>query len=287
MKLKLLLLLTCFHFFTFMAQAQELNLPLASPKAMVSQTIGLTEIKVNYYTPGVKNREIWGKLVPYGKVWRTGANEATMVTFSDDVVVQGEKLAAGTYSLFTIPESHDNWTIIFNKRLNQWGAFDYKTEDDVLRVPVQAIQDDFHETLFFSFTDIKANSGTLNLNWEKIRIPIHIEVEVDQKALSNIKAALAEAKPNDWRLYAQAVNYLLQKNKEPELALQWINKSISIDDNYYNNWLKAQLLAQHNEYQEAVNLVKKAIKLGEKEETFKQFAPDLELALKDWRIRMN
>ena len=288
MKLKFLIIFCFSLFFTFLTQAQQLSLPLASPKALVMQTIGLTDVKVDYYTPGVKGREIWGKLVPYGQVWRTGANEATMITFSDDVVVQGEKLAAGTYSLFTIPESHDNWTIIFNKKINQWGAFEYKTEDDVLRVPVQAIPDMFHETLFFSFTDIKPNAGTLNINWEKIRIPIQIEVDVDKKALANIKTALAEAKENDWRIYAQAVSYLLQKKLEPNLALDWINKSISIDDNFYNNWLKAQLLAQHNEYQEAVNLVKKAIKLGEKEEeSFKKYAPDLELALKDWRIKMN
>jgi len=278
---KLLLICFCFIYFTGISLAQNLNLPLASPKAIVGQTIGLTQIKVDYYTPGVKDREIWGKLVPFGQVWRTGANEATIVTFSDDVTVQGEKLAAGTYSLFTIPETHDNWTIIFNKKLNQWGAFEYDPGEDALRVPVQAIPDDFHETLFFSFTDIKANSGYLNLNWEKIRIPIRIHVEVEQKALANIKAALATAPPDDWRSYAHAVSFLLQKNLEPELALEYINRSIAINDNYYNNWLKAQLLAQHNEYQEAVNLVKKAIKLGEKEETFKQFETDLQIALKD------
>src|SRR5690606_21793565 len=143
--------------------------------------------------------------------------------------VQGEKLAAGTYSLFTIPETHDNWTIIFNKKLNQWGAFEYDQTEDVLRVPVQAIPDDFHETLFFSFTDIKANSGYLNLNWEKIRIPIRIQVEVEQKALANIKAALATAPPDDWRSYAHAVSFLLQKNLEPELALEYINRSIAIN----------------------------------------------------------
>lgn len=269
-------------------QAQELVLPLSSPKATVSQTIGLTDIAVTYHTPSVKGREIWGKLVPYGEVWRTGANEATTITFSDDVTVQGEKLKAGTYSLFTIPETHDNWTIIFNKNPNQWGAFDYKQADDVLRVPVQAHPDDFHETLFFSFTNIQRSSGTLNLNWEKIRIPIRIETDVDKKVLANIQDAVKQAKPDNWKIYAQAVNYLVSNQKEAELALELINKSIAINDNFYNNWLKAQLLAQHNEYREAVNLVKKAIKLGENEkDTFRSYENDMELALRDWKTKMD
>ena len=288
MKLRSLYLSGLLSIFAFAVQAQQLLLPQSSPKASVSQTIGLTDISVNYNTPSVKGREIWGKLVPYGKLWRTGANEATVVTFSEDVVVQGEPLKAGTYSLFTIPENHDNWTIIFNKNPNQWGTFDYKESDDVLRVPVQAIPAEFHETLFFSFTNIKRTGGQLNINWEKIRIPIQIETEVDQKVIANITKALSEAKENNWTIYAEAVNYLIQNNKEPELALQWINKSISISDNFYNNWLKAQLLAQHKEYSEAVALVKKAMKLGELEkESYTPYATDLELALREWRILQN
>src|SRR5687768_7029302 len=189
MKLRSLYLSGLLSIFAIAAQAQQLLLPQSSPKATVSQTIGLTEISVKYNTPSVKGREIWGKLVPYGKLWRTGANEATVVTFSEDVVVQGEPLKAGTYSLFTIPETHDNWTIIFNKNPNQWGTFDYKESDDVLRVPVQAIPSEFHETLFFSFTNIKRTGGQLNINWERIRIPIQIETEVDQKVIANIKKA--------------------------------------------------------------------------------------------------
>jgi hypothetical protein len=269
--------------------AQQLELPLSSPKASISQTIGLTDISVLYHTPSTKGREIWGKLVPFGQVWRTGANEATTITFSDDVIVQGEKLTAGTYSLFTIPETHDNWTIIFNKEPKQWGAFNYKPEMDVLRVPVQAIPADFHETLFFSFTNIQRSSGTLNINWEKIRIPIRIETNVDKKVMENIRNAVATSKPDDWKTSAQAVSYLISVKKEPEYTLELINKSISINDNFYNNWLKAQLLAQHNEYQEAVNLVKKAMKLGESDKTttFKQYAPDMELALKEWKTKID
>ena len=288
MKLKTLYITSLICLISVFAQAQQLVLPQSSPKAGVSQTIGLTEIAVKYSTPSVKGREIWGKLVPFGKLWRTGANEATVVTFSDDVIVQGEPLPAGTYSLFTIPETHDNWTIIFNKNPVQWGTQDYKESDDVLRVPVHAMENEFHETLFFSFTNIKRNSGQLNISWEKIRIPIQIETEVDKKVIASIKNALSEAKDTNWTIYAEAVNYLLQNDKEPQLALEWINKSISISDNFYNNWLKAQLLAKHNEYSEAVALVKKAMKLGELEkESYTAYAPDLELALREWRILQN
>lgn len=266
-----------------------MELPLSSPRASISQTIGLTEVSVDYHTPSVRGREIWGKLVPYGQVWRTGANEATTVTFSDDVVVQGEKLKAGTYSLFTIPETHDNWTIIFNREPKQWGAFEYKPDLDELRVPVQALPSDFHETLFFSFTNIQRSSGTLNINWEKVRIPIKIETNVDEKVMTNIRNAVSQAKADDWKTYAQAVSYLMSAKMEPDFTLQLVNRSISINDNFYNNWLKAQLLAQHNEYQEAVNLVKKALKLGESDKTttFKEYEQDMELALREWKTKIN
>ena len=288
MKKRFSLLLSCCFFFITMAQAQQLLLPETSPKATVSQVIGLTEISVKYHTPSVKGREIWGKLVPFGQVWRAGANEATLITFSHDVTVNGEPLAAGTYSFFTIPETRESWTLIFNKNLNLWGTFNYDPKEDVLRVPGYAQPDQFHETLFYSFTNIQSSVGQLNLNWEKMRLPIQIETQTHKHALANIKTAIENARDDNWKVYAQAVNYLVQNNLEPELALYWVNKSLAIDDNFYNNWLKAQLLAQHNEYKEAVNIVKKAIKLGEQnKEAFQPYQPDLELALRDWKIKQH
>jgi hypothetical protein len=151
-----------------------------SPKATVSQTIGFTEVTINYSRPGVKGRKIWGELVPYNKVWRAGANEATKITFSKNVKINGEKLAAGSYSFFVIPGVKE-WTLIFNKIPNQWGAFTYNELQDALRVKVKPAQNNFHEWLMYSFSNMtiqpagKNNSAVVNLMWDKLKVPFKVE----------------------------------------------------------------------------------------------------------------
>jgi Protein of unknown function (DUF2911) len=151
-----------------------------SPKATVSQTIGFTEVTITYSRPGVKGRKIWGELVPYNKVWRTGANEATKITFSKNVKINGEKLAAGSYSFFAIPGEKE-WTLIFNKIPNQWGAFTYNELQDALRVKVKPTQNNFHEWLMYSFSNMtvqpagKNNSAQVNLMWDKLKVPFKVE----------------------------------------------------------------------------------------------------------------
>jgi tetratricopeptide (TPR) repeat protein len=266
----------------------QLRLPQASPKAVVSQMIGLTEVTVTYHTPGVKGREIWGKLVPYGQIWRSGANEATLVSFSDAVKINGVALPAGTYSFFTLPQSENNWLIIFNKNIKLWGTEGYQAAEDAIRVPAMPEPAPFHETLQYAFTNIREEEATLNLTWEKLNIPFTIGVEVFNKAISNLKTDLGKVKSDDWNSYAQAAQYLIQKNAQHELALQWINKSIKIKENYYNNWLKAQLLAQKDEYEEAVNLTKKAIKLGQKDtKNYSAIAPQMERSMTEWKVKMH
>ena len=153
-----------------------------SPKASVTETVGLTDINVSYSRPGVKGRKIWGGLVPYDKVWRAGANEATKITFSGDVWIEGKKLLAGSYGFFVIPREKV-WTVIFNKVANQWGAFEYNESEDALRLNITPQARNFQEWLNYSFSDLKVNehgknSTKLNLNWEKVRIPIKIETDV-------------------------------------------------------------------------------------------------------------
>jgi len=153
-----------------------------SPKASISQTIGLTDVVISYSSPGVKGRKIWGGLVPYDKVWRAGANEATKITFSTDVWIEGKKLSAGSYGFFVIPKEKE-WTIIFNKVADQWGAFEYNESQDALRLTVNPQQANFHEWLNYTFSDLNAtahgkNSAVINLNWEKVRLPFKIETEV-------------------------------------------------------------------------------------------------------------
>lgn len=152
--------------------AQEQK-PRVSPKAGVSQTVGITNISVTYSRPGVKGRTIWGELVSYDKIWRAGADEATAISFSADVTIEGQNLPAGKYSFFTIP-GKDKWTIIFNKVAEQWGSYNYDQTQDALRVEVNPYEGSFVEWLRFSFEDLTKESATLILEWEKLKVPVKI-----------------------------------------------------------------------------------------------------------------
>jgi hypothetical protein len=275
----------CLLLFPLFVSAQ-LRLPQPSPPAMVMQTIGLTDITIKYHTPGIKGREVWGKLVPFNQVWRTGANEATLITFSDPVTINGEKLAAGTYSLFSLPESTNSWVIIFNKNTSLWGTEGYNAAEDVLRVKAEATAAPFHESFQFIFSDLTTDSGVLSFLWEKLRVSVKINVDTDKKTMLLLQEDLQKAKPGDWQIYARATDYLIQKNRDHEVALAWIDKSLSISNNFYNNWVKAQLLALKDEYDGAVTFGKKAIKLGKKSHSeFKKYESDIERSLSIWKFK--
>lgn len=148
-----------------------------SPKAEIMQVVGFTEVKISYSRPAVKNREIWGKLVPYNTVWRAGANEATKITFSSDVLIEGKSLKAGSYSFFAIPNKND-WTIIFNRVADQWGAFQYNESEDALRVKVKPKKSNhFHEWLTYEITKTGDYSAIISLSWEKLRIDFKVEIK--------------------------------------------------------------------------------------------------------------
>jgi hypothetical protein len=162
-------------FCVFNSYAQE-NRIRVSPKASVMQVVGFTEVKIDYSRPGVKGRTIWGKLVPYDKVWRAGANEATTMSFSTDVTIEGKKLAAGKYSFFAEP-TENNWTLIFNKVAEQWGAFEYNEAEDALRITVKPQSNNFQEWLAYSITKTGDKSAVVSLGWETLKVPFKVEVE--------------------------------------------------------------------------------------------------------------
>ena len=171
-------LLFAFILFTNSGQAQNNKKDLRiSPKAAVIQIVGFTEFRIDYSRPGVKKREIWGKLVPYDAVWRAGANEATKITFSTDVTVEGKKLKKGSYSLFAIPGKND-WTIIFNKVADQWGAFEYNESEDALRVKVKTEKAIWQEWLSYTINKASETSAVIRLEWEKIKVPFKVEVKL-------------------------------------------------------------------------------------------------------------
>lgn len=171
-------LLISFVLFTKSIEAQNIKQELRiSPKAEVMQTVGFTEIRIDYSRPGVKGREIWGKLVSYDAVWRAGANEATKITFSTDVIVEGKKLKKGSYSFFAIP-GKNQWTLIFNKVADQWGAFEYNESEDALRVKVKTEKATWQEWLSYTINKASDSSAIIRLEWEKIKVPFKVEVKL-------------------------------------------------------------------------------------------------------------
>lgn len=258
----------------------QVELPRISQKASVTQIIGLTEISISYSRPDVKGRVIWGKLVPYNEVWRTGADEATTITFGDPVKLNGVSIDAGKYALFTIP-GKDEWTIIFNSVAKQWGAFNYDSTKDILRIKAKPVQHVFTESLEYSFSDVTVNSGIVNIDWENMRVPFKIDFDVDKKAYSNIKRAFEDAKPDDWVIYAVGANYAADNNIHLDEAMKWVDKSLSIKETYYNYFVKAKLLGKQGKTKEAFQYIEKSRVSGKGDPEFKSFIPQLDKLTSD------
>lgn len=240
----------------------QLQLPRVSPAATVKQTLGLTDVTVSYSRPGVKGRAIWGDLVPYDKEWRTGANEATTLTVADEVQFGGQALAAGTYAVLTLP-GRDEWTVVLNTDKDMWGANGYSADKDVLRVRVkpQTVSEPT-EWMQFSFENLTPNSGELVMRWEKLRLAVPIAVDVNAKALSNARAAMASAKADDWRTPYQAAGYCFNNDVALDEGQAWLEKSIAVQANYPNLWLLARWQEKAGKTKDAIATAKKAIEAG-------------------------
>jgi tetratricopeptide (TPR) repeat protein len=228
---------------TSIALAQpQMPVPQPSPKASVSQTIGITEITIVYHRPSVRDRKVWGELVPFNEVWRAGANENTTVSFSDPVKVEGKDLPAGTYGLHMIPTA-DAWTIIFSKNSTSWGSFFYKEGEDALRVTVKPIPANMHEMLNYSFDEVMSTSAVINLRWEKLRVPIKIDVDTKGIVIAAARNAYLRGLAGfSWQGFYQAAAYCLQNDANLDEALTWIDKSVSLNENSTNLYIKAGLL---------------------------------------------
>ncbi|HWE29754.1 MAG TPA: DUF2911 domain-containing protein, partial [Polyangia bacterium] len=196
---------------TTTAAAQQLELPRPSPNAKVSQVIGVTEVSVDYSSPAVKNRKIWGGVVPYDKVWRAGANSATKITFAKDVVIDGKPIAAGSYAFFVQP-SATKWTLILNKDPKQAGIFGYNKADDVLRVDVKPQPAPMRERLVYQFINFNDAGGSLDLEWEKVRVSLPIKVHTDEQVAASVKGLMTSG----WSPWAQAARYELDKKNVDE-----------------------------------------------------------------------
>lgn len=242
--------------------AQEL--PKPSPNAEVEQTVGLTNVKIQYSRPGVKDRIIWGQLVPYNEIWRAGANKATSFEISDDIQINGITVPAGKYSLFIIPKEYVNWTIILNKDTELWGTTDYKQENDQLRfeAPVKVLNEKI-ERLEYRFLNVTENSTIVTMDWELVRLSFEIVTDPGKKAMANIDKAISESKPEDlWRVYRNAASFAEEQGNMTDKGLEWIKKSVELKENWYAYWVYGSLLAQKGNKNEAVAMAEKAKKLG-------------------------
>lgn len=258
-----------------------LQTPRVSPNATVSQVLGITEMKVTYSRPGVKGREIWGKLVPYDTPWRTGANEATTFTAAADVKIAGQDLPAGTYSLLTIP-TQGEWTVVFNKQKDLWGAYEYKQEDDALRVKLKPATAEHTEWMQFTFENLSAQGMDLVLRWEKLALAIPISMDVNAKVLADAKGAVAAAKADDFNTPRRAAQWLIDNQLEPALALEWAKKAAATQENYYTVSTLARAEAANGNRKGAIALAEKAIKLGKESKQTVDTKPT-EAVLAEWK----
>ncbi len=215
------------------SQATELNLPRISQHGVTTQTIGISTVTIDYSRPLAGTREVWGKTVPYGKVWRSGANENTTITFSDDVTIEGKPLAAGTYGLHMIPDK-DQWTIIFSKNSTSWGSFSYDEKEDALRVTVKPATDQAFDTLTYTFDDVKPDSALATLRWEKLAVPFRVSVDVKAVTLKSIRNQLRSVGGFNWSGYDEAANWCLDNNYNLEEALKWEDTSIQNEYRFEN-----------------------------------------------------
>ncbi len=262
----------------------QLNLPRESQRQSVTQTIGDTTVSIVYHRPNVNAREIWGKLVPYAEVWRTGANENTTFEVTNDVKINGQNLPAGKYGLHTIPNK-DEWTIIFNKVNNEWGSFKYDAKQDQLRVTVKPLKAELQETMSLGFENVKAHTADVVIAWERIKVPFMIDVgDVTGRTLTNIRTQMTSLKPDDFRTPAQAAGWVLNSKMSAnyEEALKWTDASIKTRETVGNLYTKARLLAELNRKSEAIATIEKAIAVG-KAATPAVDTTDLEKKLNEWK----
>jgi Protein of unknown function (DUF2911) len=246
------------------AQPPAVKYPRPSQKSSLMQSIGTTDMTIVYSRPGVKGRAVWGALVPYDKVWRTGANEATTIAFSDDVSVNGQTLPKGTYSLHTIP-GKDSWTLIFNKVADQWGSFTYDQTKDQLRVNATPMKAPFTEWMTFEVPQLTADKATVVLRWENLAVPFTVETGSTSKTMGAARAAASTAAADDWRTPQRAASYAFDNGNLAD-AQTWSDQAVKANANIQTLYLKARLLAKQGKKADAIRTGEMAIsKAGDKD----------------------
>lgn len=236
-KLSLILIL-----FTSVILPQNLKMPQSSPFAQIEQETGVSKIKITYHRPGVRGRVIWGNVVPtQGQIWRAGANENTVFSFSDDCYINGNKLPAGDYG-FHIAVGESEWELIFSKNSTAWGSFFYNPADDALRIKVKPQQTGFKEWLEYGFEDLTDSTAAVFLHWEKLKVSFTVKFDVKVLTVKYLARQLEALAGFSWQGYYEAANYCYENECYPALAESWISKSVDLDRNLVNLDLKYRIL---------------------------------------------
>src|SRR5712672_1962940 len=238
-----------------------LDLPRQSQHAVVTQRIGITDISINYHRPLANGRQIWGKVAPYGEVWRAGANENTSVSFSDPVTIEGQPLEKGTYGLHMIP-GENQWTVIFSKNSTSWGSFTYKQEEDALRVNVKPETAELHDALTFDFDEVKPDSTVVTMRWDKVAVPFKVAVKVNDLVTARIHQQLHGLSQYYWEGWDDAAGYFLANKMNLDEALKDEEQSIQIEERYDNLMSKSRILDAMGRKDDAVAFRNQALGKG-------------------------
>ncbi len=247
-----------------LAQA-PLNLPRVSPAASVTQTIGLTEVTVSYSRPAVNGRKVWGGLVPWNEVWRTGANENTTLTVSTPFSVGGKQLAAGTYGLHTIPGEKE-WTFILSSESHAWGSFSYDPKEDVVRVTAVPKAAEHQEHLAFTLDDPTLESVNVTLHWEKVKVGFPLKVDAKAVVVASLREQLRGLPRFSWQGWNGAAAWCLKNDTNLDEAERWIDRSLQMNRNFTNMSTKAGFLEKKGDARGAADLRAKAMAAATEQE---------------------
>lgn len=238
-----------------------LKLPRQSQHALVTQRIGITDVTINYHRPLANGRQIWGKIVPYGQVWRAGANENTTITFTDPVQIEGQQLDKGTYGLHMIP-GETEWTVIFSKNATSWGSFTYKQDEDALRVTVKPHPAELHDALAYDFDDVKPDSTVVTMTWEKVAVPIKVHINVNDIVTASIHNQAHGMNQYYWEGWDDAAQYFLVNKINLDEALKDEDQSIQVEERYDNVMNKSKILEAMGRNDDAKTIRAKALNMA-------------------------
>ena len=244
-------------------QTVLLDMPRTSPRSVLTQRIGMTDVTVVYHRPQAKGRTVFGDLVPYDRVWRAGANDNTTIEFTHPVTIEGTQLPAGVYGFFLIPGKSE-WTAIFSKNSTSWGHFSYDQKEDALRVKVKPAEGPVRDTLTYDFADLQQDSATMTVAWDRVVVPVRMTVDTKSIAAASLRNQLRHLPGFKAEAWFDSALYLVDNEYNYEEALQWVDRAIGMEGERFENLdLKAQILRGLGKQKESADMQARALALAE------------------------